>query len=184
MSQIEVFTAEDFKNWLAIHHQKETQVALIIYKRHTGIPFPSHRELLDTAICFGWVDTVIKRLDADRYIRNFVRRNKNSRWSENTLGYAKLLIAEKRMTPYGLKWYREGLQKKTYDQDIPKNPELPSEVRKALQTVKGAKAGFEKLPPSTTKMLLRWYLSAKQEKTRLKRIQAIIEQALTRYRKS
>ncbi|MBT6127816.1 MAG: hypothetical protein HOH47_04390 [Flavobacteriaceae bacterium] len=183
MQQIEVYSPLDFKKWLVVHHQKEIKVALIIYKRHTGLPFPSHRSLLEIAICYGWVDTIVKRLDQDRYIRYFTQRNKNSRWSENTLSYAKELIRENQMTAFGLKWYQEGKKKKTHDHGIPKNPEMPEVLKRALEKNATAKSGFAKLPPSTTKMLIRWYLGSKQGKTQQKRIISIIEQAVARNQK-
>jgi uncharacterized protein YdeI (YjbR/CyaY-like superfamily) len=92
MSEIPSFIAKnrnDFRKWLEENHDKEKKVAVIINKKHTGIPSPSHRELMEEAICFGWIDTTIKRLDNDQYIRYFAKRNKNSKWSDNTLSYAK-----------------------------------------------------------------------------------------------
>lgn len=109
--QEEIFNKEEFRTWLIQNHDKENKVELIMHKKHTKKASPSHRELLDEAICFGWVDTTIKRLDEDRFIRTFVRRTKNSRWSENTLKYARKLIREKRMTSSGLSFYKEGLRK-------------------------------------------------------------------------
>lgn len=109
--QKEIFNKKEFRDWLLKNHNKECKVELIMHKKHTKKGSPSHRELLEEAICFGWVDTTIKRLDEDRFIRTFIKRNKNSRWSENTLKYAKELIKEKRMTPSGLSFYKEGLRK-------------------------------------------------------------------------
>ncbi len=86
---ISVFDRNDFRKWLEENHNKETKVGIILHKRHTGKPAPTHRELIEEAICFGWIDTIIKKLDDDRYLRNFSRRNNNSKWSDNTLGYAK-----------------------------------------------------------------------------------------------
>ena len=86
---ISAFNRNDFRKWLEENHNKETKVGIILHKRHTGKPAPTHRELIEEAICFGWIDTIIKKLDDDRYLRNFSRRNNNSKWSDNTLGYAK-----------------------------------------------------------------------------------------------
>ncbi len=109
--QIEIFDKAEFRDWLLSNHDKEKRVELVVHKKHTKKPSPSHRELLEEALCFGWIDTTINRLDEDKFIRTFVRRNKNSRWSENTLSYARKLIKEKRMTPSGLIFYKEGLRK-------------------------------------------------------------------------
>ena len=79
MKTIDVYTKEGFRRWLEKNHEKEAKVAVILHKKHTAKTSPTHRELVDEAICFGWIDTTVKRLDEDRYIRNFTKRTKNSR---------------------------------------------------------------------------------------------------------
>src|SRR3990167_3449320 len=111
--QIIAFSRKDFRRWLQENHTNKKKVAIILYKRHTGKSAPSHHELMEEAICFGWIDTTIKRLDDDKYLRYFSRRNNNSRWSENTLSYAKGLIKNGKITAEGLKYYKLGLQKPT-----------------------------------------------------------------------
>src|SRR3989344_889744 len=139
MTTITVYKKEEFRKWLSKNHKKENKVAVIIHKRHTGKSAPSHREVMEEAICFGWIDTTIKRLDEDKFIRHFARRSKNSRWSYATLGYAKRLIKEKKMTPAGLHFYKEGLKKPTHDFGLSKNPEVPESLRKELEKNKQAK---------------------------------------------
>ena len=155
IKQIEVFKPADFRRWLVRYHVKEHKVALILHKKHTGHKSPSHRELMEEAICYGWIDTTIKRLDADKYLRHFSRRTKNSKWSDNTLGYARQLIKEKRMTPHGLAFFKAGEKKPTHDQGIPKNPEMPDELRKSLNRNKPAQKNFEKFPPSAKRTFYR-----------------------------
>src|SRR3972149_5860315 len=106
IKRVHVFSASDFRNWLKKNHNRERIVELVIHKKHTGKPFPSHRELMDEGICFGWIDTIIRRIDNSTFIRTFQRRNEKSKWSKNTLSYARKLIKEKRMTSHGLKFYR------------------------------------------------------------------------------
>ncbi len=168
--KITVFTKEDFRTWLQKNHKKEKKVEVIIYKKHTGKKAPTHRELIEEAISFGWIDTTIKRIDDMTYLRTFTRRNQNSRWSNNTISYAKKLIEEERMTPLGLKFYKLGLQKPTHDQGIPKNPPMPPALAKALSTQSVAKKNFEAFSPSTKKIIYRWILRAKREETKGKRI--------------
>jgi len=175
--EIIVFKKEDFRNWLAKNHDNESKVSVIVHKKHTGKESPSHRELMDEAICFGWIDTTIKRLDEERYIRNFSKRNKNSRWSNNTIRYGKELIEQGRMTPAGLKFYEEGLRKPTHDAGISRNPSMPEELRKALDKNLKAKENFDNFPPSIKKMHYRWILRGKREETRAKRINFIVDSA-------
>ena len=177
MKQVTVSTRNDFRKWLMKNHDKENKVSVIVHKKHTGKLSPSHKELMEEAICFGWIDTTIKRLDEERYMRNFSRRNKNSKWSDNTIRYGKELIKKGKMTPVGLKFYKEGLKKGTHDFGIPSNPDMPVELEKALSKDKKAFDNFEKFPPSTKKMLYRWILRGKREDTRVKRIKLIVDGA-------
>src|ERR1051325_4388110 len=93
-------TRQKWRNWLEQNHQKTTKIALLLYKKHTGKPSLSHRESMEEAICFGWIDTTIKRLDEDRYLRRFSRRTSKSKWSENTLSYAKALLTAGKMAVF------------------------------------------------------------------------------------
>ena len=167
----------DFRKWLGKNHDKEDKVSVVLYKKHTKKSTPSHRELMEEAICFGWIDTTVKRLDENRYIRNFSKRNKNSKWSDNTLGYAKNLIKRGKMTSVGLKFYKEGLKKPTHDFGIPKNPDMPIELKRALNKNKKAKYNFDKFSSSSKRMLYRWILRGKREATKTKRIKLIIDRA-------
>ena len=171
---INVFTIDDFQKWLRESHKKENKVAVIIHKKHTGKSAPTHRELVEEAICHGWIDTTIKRLDDDRFIRHFSKRTKNSSWSKNTLAYAQKLIKDGRMHEQGFHFYELGLKKKTNDHGIPENPDQPLELKEALSKNKKAETVFNTLPPSTKKMLYRWFLRAKRPETKTKRINQII----------
>ncbi len=178
MKTITVSNRGDFRKWLVKNHEKEQRVSLIVYKKHTGKKSPSHRELIEEAICFGWIDTTVNRLDEDRYQRKFTKRNKNSKWSDNTISYAKQLIKQKKMTPVGLKYYEEGRKRPTHDDGIPKNPAMPKELKAALDKEK-ARECFERFSPSVKKTYYRWLLRGKLEETRKKRIKLIVESAKT-----
>ncbi len=178
MKKITVYSAKEFRAWLAKHHTKETKIAVVVHKKHTGKPAPTHREVIEEAICFGWIDTTIKRLDEDTFLRHFSKRNEKSKWSDNTLSYAKRLEKEGRMTPEGLKFYNMGKKRPTHDHGIPKNPDMPSELKKALAKNARATKGFEKFTPSMQRMFFRWILRGKQRATREKRARAIVASAL------
>lgn len=177
VKNIVCFTRGDFRKWLEKNHLKEKKVAIILHKKQTGKSSPSHRELMEEAICFGWIDTMIKRLDENKYIRHFARRNKNSKWSDNTLSYAKALKEKGLMSAEGLRFYEEGLFRPTHDHGIPKNPNMPKEIKEALEKNKTAKANFENFPPSAKRMFYRWLLNTKTSETKEKRIKLIVERA-------
>lgn len=175
---LEIYDKNEFRKWLSKNHDKEKKVGLIIHKKHTGKNSPSHRELMEEAICYGWIDTTLKSLDNDKYIRYFCRRNKNSKWSYNTLSYAKRLIKEKKMSHHGLIFYKEGLKKKPHDYGLNKILEFPKELENALNKNKKAKELFEKIAPSYKKSYIRWVVRAKQEETKKRRVNSIIKEIL------
>ena len=178
IERIVAYTPADFRRWLKKHHAKKSKVALVVHKRHTGKPAPTHREVIEEAICFGWIDTTIKRLDEDTFVRYFSRRTEKSKWSDNTLSYAARLHKEGRMEAQGLHYYKLGKAKPTHDHGIPKNPDMPMELKQALAKNAKAKAAVEAYPPSTKRTLFRWLLRAKQPATKQKRIKQIIASAL------
>lgn len=177
MEMLAVFSRDDFREWLRMNHDKQEKVSLVIHKKHTGKPSPSHRELMEEAICFGWIDTTVKRIDEDTYMRNFSRRNSNSRWSNNTLRYARELIKQGKMAPAGMKYYKEGLKRPVHDAGIPKDPDMPKALKEALVKDKDAEMNFNKFPPSSKRMIYRWILRAKRDDTISKRISITVSKA-------
>lgn len=173
-----IYSAKEFRAWLVKNHKKESKVAVVVHKKHTGKSAPTHREVIEEAICFGWIDTTIKRLDEDTFVRHFSKRNENSKWSDNTLSYAKRLLKEGKMKAQGIHFYKLGLAKPTHDHGIPKNPDMPLELKKALAKNAKAKKGFEKFSPSTRRMYYRWILNGKQAATREKRVARVVGAAL------
>lgn len=165
---------KSWRAWLEKNHLKESKIALLVHKKHTGKGSMSHREAMEQAICFGWIDTTIKSLNEDTFIRRFARRTDKSKWSDNTLSYAKRLLAEGQMSPEGIKRYKEGLTRPTHDHGIPKDPDVPLALKKALKE-KGMWKKFEKMAPSYRRTFLRWLLHAKGEDTKKKRIGMIVK---------
>lgn len=167
-------SAKEWRAWLERNHDKETRVGVVKYKRHTKKPTITHQEAMEEAICFGWIDTTVKRLDDDRYVRYFVRRNKNSRWSKATLSYAKRLIKEDRMAPAGRRMFEEGLRKPTIDLGLPKNPPLSRDVRAALQKA-GALGFFNSLAPSYKRLYIITVERVKLPETRKRKIDWVVD---------
>lgn len=170
-------TVESWGKWLKDNHVPKNKVAVIRYKKHTGKPSPSHLELMHEAICWGWIDTTVKRIDEEKYMINFSKRGKNSRWSENTLNYAKKMIKDGRMSKEGMNHYKYGLTRPLVSAGIPDNPDMPSELKKALGKNKTARENYTKFPPSAKRMHFRWVLGAKTKETIMKRVNKIVELA-------
>jgi len=95
-------TADQWRKWLDEHHDSESEVWLIFYKVHTGVGSIAYLDALDQALCFGWVDSLVKRLDESRYVIKFTPRKADSRWSTiNRKRYA-ALKASGRLKPSGI----------------------------------------------------------------------------------
>jgi len=180
MSEIKEFyagTRRVWREWLRKNHNKEKKVYLIKYKKHTGKPSLTNKEAMDEAICFGWIDTTVKKLDDEKYRQCFVRRNKNSRWSNNTLRYAREMIKKRKMSKFGMKMYLEGLKKPVIDHGLPRDPEMPEDLKKELKKNRKALENFEKFAPSYRRYYIYWIEKAKRAETRKRRIKTVVEKS-------
>lgn len=165
----------EWREWLRKNYKKKNKVNLIKYKKHTGKPSLTAKEAMEEAICFGWIDTTIKKLDNERYRQTFVKRKKNARWSNNTISYAKKLIKERKMATAGLKVYNEGLKKPTIDHKRSKNPKTPEDLIKELNKNRKAKENFEKMAKSYKRFYIWWIEDAKKIETRKRRIKEVVK---------
>ena len=98
---IQMSTADEFAKWLAEHGASETEQWIAIFKKASGRQTVTFPELLDVALCYGWVDVKIKGIDQERYAIRFVPRRPKSNWSELNRGTVKRLLDEGRMTEAG-----------------------------------------------------------------------------------
>jgi uncharacterized protein YdeI (YjbR/CyaY-like superfamily) len=177
LRQITVRTRTQWRRWLQDNHISEERVFLISYKKHTGEKSIPHRAQVEEAVCFGWIDTTVKRIDESRYGRTFVKRKPGANWSKNTLQYAKKMLAAGKMSAFGRKIYQDGLKRNPIDHDVPDTFDVPDDLKQALSRNKKAKRTFDSYPPSVRRMHLKWLFSAKREATRQKRIQRIVDAA-------
>jgi uncharacterized protein YdeI (YjbR/CyaY-like superfamily) len=167
-------TPAQWRAWLARHHASESEVWLIFYKQHTGVASIGYQDALDEALCFGWVDSLVKRLDDRRYARKFTPRRADSRWSDaNRKRYAEL-EAEGRLKPPGIE---RGPTDRGYAPRLP-GLELPGRrppyIQAALSDHPKALEHFEALPPSQQRLYVVWIDSAKREETKRRRLQEAI----------
>jgi len=175
MKSVEQFYAADrghWRTWLEKNHDTERKVWLIYYKAHTGKPSIQYNDSVEEALCFGWIDGVIKKLDDEKFGRKFTPRTRNSRWSELNKKRAEEMIREGKMTEAGMaliseakrngEWYRVPSGKEEL--------EIPLFFKKALMTNKKALDYFNTLAPTYKKHFVGWVSSAKREETRMKRL--------------
>ena len=98
---LEVSRAEEFGAWLAANGQSAKDIWVVIYKKASGKQAVSYPELVEVALCYGWIDGLAKSMDAERWAQRFSPRRKKSHWTETNKALARRLIAEGRMTEAG-----------------------------------------------------------------------------------
>jgi len=172
MKQLYVTNRSQWRDWLSGHHAAEAGVWLIFYKKETSKPTIGYEDAVEEALCFGWIDSIIKKIDDEKYARKFTPRKDDSKWSALNKKRANKMIKEGRMTDVGLSkiqtakktglWKNDGRVQISFD--------VPPEFGKALAQNKKAKDNFDKLAPSYRKQYIGWIAVAKSAETKKRRI--------------
>jgi uncharacterized protein YdeI (YjbR/CyaY-like superfamily) len=172
MKQLYFETREEWRQWLAANHDKETEVWLVYYKKETGKPSIPYGASVEEALCYGWVDSLIKKLDEERFTRKFTPRKEQSNWSKSNIKRVGRMIAAGQMTEHGLRLVEAAKESGRWDNPVqaPKMDfEMPAELRTALKENPKAQQGYETLTPSQQKRYITWIAIAKRPETRQKR---------------
>jgi len=174
MKTLLVRTLEQWRRWLTAHHASAPELWLIFHKRHTGVPSIAYKDARDEALCFGWVDSLVKRMDDRRYALKFTPRRADSRWSAvNRQRYAELKAAG-RLKPPGIARppTDRGYAPRPPRRELPSR--LPTYIQTALQRHPKALRNFEALTPSARRRYFAWIEAAKREDTRRRRLEEAI----------
>jgi uncharacterized protein YdeI (YjbR/CyaY-like superfamily) len=161
-----------WRAWLKRNHAKASELWMVFYKKHSGVATVSYEQAVEEALCFGWVDSLIRRLDEDRYARKFTPRKDGSKWSASNLRRVEKLKAAGMMTAAGLA-------------KIPPNVsaqighagtvlEIPPYFWAAIARDRSARRFFEELAPSYRREFVLWVDSAKREETRHRRLAEVV----------
>ena len=171
MKTFDARSADRWRKWLAAHHDSESEVWLVFRKGGAAGASLTYEEALDEALCFGWIDSLVRRLDDVRYARKFTPRRRDSRWSTaNRKRYARLR-AEGRIRPAGLNRPPAG---RSGDAPAASVSAVPAYILEALGRHPGALRCFKALAPSYRRLYVGWIDSAKREETKLRRLREAI----------
>jgi uncharacterized protein YdeI (YjbR/CyaY-like superfamily) len=172
---------EEFRTWLQENHGKGSGFWLIFFKKDSGKECIKYREALEEALCFGWIDSIIKKIDKEKYCRKFTPRKDIRKWSEINKKIVIELIRNGKMTRAGLNKIKSYLKngKVEWEIIIPKgksNKELdiPEFITKELAWNEPALKYFKKLSPSHKRQYILWITNAKKEETVQKRLKEAI----------
>jgi uncharacterized protein YdeI (YjbR/CyaY-like superfamily) len=133
----------DWRSWLRNHYDKENEIWLVYYRKSSGKPRIPYNDAVEEALCYGWIDSIQKGIDGERYAQRFTPRNPGSKLSEMNKERIHRLVKEKRMTVAGLK-----AVSKQFDGPTGKDATLAiaADVLKALKADKRAWMHFQNLP--------------------------------------
>lgn len=160
-----------WRMWLEKNHNKQKEIWLIYYKKHTGKPRVTYNDAVEEALCFGWIDSTIKRIDDEKYCQKFTPRNHKSGWSELNIMRVKKLIKEGKMTDAGMvKFNPDKIITPTRIINTDEK-DIPSFILDAFKENPLALENFRKLAPSHKRNYLRWILEAKKDDTRQRRLE-------------
>ena len=173
MQTIEVATAEQWRKWLEENHSTASEVWLLFWKRHTCRKCVGYELSVDIAICFGWIDSLVKSIDDDSYARKFTPRRGKSNWSALNRERAIEMICSGEMAGPGMDAVRAARENGTWY--LRAQPvEMPPELEEELDNNPEAALFFSELAPSYRKQYMGWIDEAVKPEIRIKRAEEAI----------
>jgi len=171
---------DTWRAWLASNHALENEVWVLFQKKHTGESCMSYDDSVEEALCFGWIDSIVKRIDENTYTRKFTPRTDTANWSELNKRRAAKCIQEGRMTEIGLAkitYSNPGTYKGSASpgsKSLRQPPALPAFMAKGLRANEKAWKNFSSMPPSHQRNYIVWITMAKRDETRERRLKEAI----------
>ncbi len=175
--QILFQTRNEWRSWLRNNYNKETLVWLIYYKKHTLNKSVKQPEAVEEALCFGWIDSIVKRIDDECYMQKFTPRNENSNWSDTNKKRVVILIKDGKMTKAGMDKIRIAKKNGSWNkiQTFTNIKNIPVELEIALSKNNIARLNFDQLAFSHKKQYIYWIGTAKKEDTRKRRSEKAVQ---------
>ena len=170
---------EEWRAWLKNNHATQTEVWLVHYKKKSNKKSISHFDAVKEAICFGWIDSKLKRIDEERFILRYSPRKEKSVWSKINKETAERMLLLGKMTEAGLEKINlakeQGLWETAYTNKVKER--LPSDLKHALMVDKVAWNNFDNFANSYRNMYIGWVKNAKTDVTRKKRIREVVKRS-------
>jgi uncharacterized protein YdeI (YjbR/CyaY-like superfamily) len=162
-----------FRAWLEKNHARTSELVVGFHKRGAGKPSITYAEALDEALCFGWIDGV-RRGGVDHHTIRFTPRKAKSKWSSINVAHVKRLIAAGRMKAEGLKAYAARGPKAGLNYSYETRRPMDAVLKAKFEANRQAWAFFTTQPPGYQRIATWWVMNAKQEATRLRRLDRLI----------
>ena len=175
--KLEPRSRAEWRTWLGQHHGDSNGVWVVLAKKGAGVPGPSYEEAVEEALCFGWIDSRMHRLDERRFEQWFSPRRAGSIWSQSNKARVERLKQRGLMDPAGLARVETAMNDGSWELlDQIEALVVPTDLGAALEAA-GAAGGFAGLSASTRKQVLYWAATAHRPQTRAQRIAAVVAAA-------
>jgi uncharacterized protein YdeI (YjbR/CyaY-like superfamily) len=132
---------KEWRSWLAKNHDKEKEIWLIYYRKSSGKERIPYKDCVEEALCYGWIDSIAKGIDNEKFCQRFSPRRRNSVLSELNKEHIRRLIKAGKMTPFGLKAVAH---KFNHEEDKKEKPKIAPDILKAIKADKDAWKNFQK----------------------------------------
>ena len=175
-----VKTRDAWRKWLEKNHKKSPGIWLIYHKKTSGKPRVPYDDAVEEALCFGWIDSTVKKLDEERFMQRFTPRKSKSGWSGLNKTRIEKVVAAGLMTKAGFQKIEAAKKDGSWESlDEIYAPEdqlmIPADLNKAFSKNKKAKLNFENFPVFTRRQFLYWINSAKRSETKNARIELAVK---------
>ncbi len=170
-------TPAAFRGWLADHHDSAEALWVGYWKKATGRPSMTWEESVDVALCFGWIDGIRQRIDDEAYTIRFTPRRPTSHWSLRNIERYAVMVDAGLMTATGEAAFerRSEARSGAASFEQAETPQLSEEYLEELRAHDPAWRDWESRPPGYRRQVAHWVMSAKRESTRVRRLEALIE---------
>jgi uncharacterized protein YdeI (YjbR/CyaY-like superfamily) len=169
-------TSEDLRDWFDANHATTDELWIGYYKKASGRPSVAWTQVVDEALCVGWIDGVLRRIDEISHVQRLTPRRKGSNWSAINVAKVAELTAQGRMRPAGLAAFAARSDAKTAIYSYEQPPEaFTADETERFRADEAAWVDWERRPPSYRKIVTHWVVSAKQAATRERRLATLIE---------
>ena len=172
--RVEFATRQGWRDWLAENHATSTGVFVVYFKKSAGRSGPTYDDLIEEALCFGWVDSVARAVDEQRTSLWFCPRKKGSGWAATNKARIARLEAEGLIAPAGRAAIEQAKKDGSWSKlDRSEAIVTPPALARALRAYPGSKRNFDAFPPGVRKQLIFWVDDAKRAETRDQRADEI-----------
>ena len=178
VERVHLETRAEWRAWLAAHHAESRGVQLVSWRSSTGRPAVGYVEAVCEALCFGWVDSTVRKLDEERSMQYYAPRKPRSGWARTNKARVEQLRAEGLMTEAGERVIAEAVADGSWTllDDVEDLVE-PEDLRAALDASPEARRHWDGFPPSARKAMLAWLVLARTTTTREQRLAEVVARA-------